>query len=136
MTLTTGQLARRSGISVETIRFYERKGLLREPPRRQSGYRMYPEDAVAQVRFIQRAKDLGFTLNEIMELLALRTEDDGNCADVRKRAELKISRIDRQIEDLKSIREGLVRLTHQCVESYPRSECPILQSLNEESDAC
>jgi MerR family copper efflux transcriptional regulator len=135
MTLTTGQLAQKSGVGVETIRFYERKGLLREPPRRESGYRIYTEDAVARVRFIRRAKELGFTLTEIMELLALQAENDATCADVRKRAEANVSKIDRQITALKSIRKDLVRLTQQCVEDHPRSQCPILQSLNEETDA-
>ena len=80
--LTTGRLAERAGVGVETIRFYERKGLLEEPPRRASGYRQYPEAAVARVRFIRRAKDLGFSLREIDELLALRIDEQNSASAV------------------------------------------------------
>ena len=81
--LTIGRLANASGVGVETIRFYEREGLLPEPPRKRSGYRQYPADAVARVLFIRRAKELGFTLKEITELLKLRVDPDTSCADVR-----------------------------------------------------
>ena len=100
MNLTTGQLAIQSGVGVETIRYYERKGLLPEPPRRASGYRMYSEDAILRVQFIRRGKDLGFSLKEIADLLALRAERNGTCKSVRKRADATIARIDRQIQEL------------------------------------
>jgi len=77
--MTIGKLAKRAGVGVETIRFYERKGLLPEPPRRYSGYREYPESAIDRVRFIRRAKELGFTLKEIGELLELRIRPGTTC---------------------------------------------------------
>ncbi len=91
MPLTIGQVAKRSGIGLETVRFYERKGLVEEPPRTVSGYRQYPEDVVSRIRFIRRAKELGFKLSEISELLSLRVDPDTTCADVKKRTELKIA---------------------------------------------
>ena len=89
-TLTTGQVARRSGVGVETLRFYEREGLIAEPPRNASGYRAYPEEAVAQIQFTKRAKELGFTLKEIKELLSLRVDPDTSCEAVRDQATAKI----------------------------------------------
>ncbi len=85
--LTIGQLARRADVGVETVRFYQRKGLLAEPDRRPSGYRQYDEAIVDRLRFIKRAKELGFTLNEIKELLSLRLDPSTTCADVKNRAE-------------------------------------------------
>ena len=81
--LKIGELARAADVGVETIRYYERRGLLTRPPRRASGYRQYPPQAVNRVRFIRRAQALGFTLREIEELLALRVDDERSCADVR-----------------------------------------------------
>ncbi len=85
MPFTIGQVAERSGIGIETVRFYERKGLIADPPRTDSGYRQYPEDVVVRLRFIRRAKELGFALKEILELLSLRVNPDTTCADVRKK---------------------------------------------------
>ncbi len=82
MAFTIGEVAKRSGLGLETIRFYERKGLIEEPPRTDSGYRQFPEDVVARIRFIRRAKELGFKLSEISELLSLRVDPDTTCADV------------------------------------------------------
>src|SRR5436309_5094914 len=98
--LTTGQLARRGGVNLESIRFYERQGLLPKPPRTFSGYRVFSEDSVRRIRFVKRAQELGFSLREIKELLALRLEPGTSCADVRRRAEAKLSDIDRKISDL------------------------------------
>src|SRR6266852_273541 len=88
--LTIGQVARQAGVGVETVRFYERQGLLEEPSRRESGYRQYPEDVVARLRFIRRAKELGFSLKEIAELIALRLDPATMCSDIKERAEAKI----------------------------------------------
>src|SRR5881394_2167200 len=95
--LSIGQVARRAGVGVETVRFYEREGLLEEPARKASGYRQYTGDVVARLRFIKRAKDLGFTLREIAELLALRSDPDNPCAEVRQRAQAKVADIDARI---------------------------------------
>src|SRR3954453_4804764 len=98
--MTIGQVARRAGVGVETVRFYEREGLLEEPARRASGYRQYPEDAVARLLLIRRAKELGFTLREIKDLLALRIDPGATRADVRKRAEAKIADIEARVRYL------------------------------------
>ena len=105
--LTIGQLAQRAGVGVETIRFYEREGLISEPPRRPSGYRDYPLETVARIVFIRRAKDLGFTLKEINELLDLRIRPRRNCAQVKKSADAKIADIDSRIASLRRMRRAL-----------------------------
>ncbi|MDP6106829.1 MAG: heavy metal-responsive transcriptional regulator [Candidatus Brocadiia bacterium] len=89
--LTIGKVARQSGVGVETVRFYEREGLIEQPPRRPSGYRQYPQEAVLRLCFIRRAKQLGFSLREIKELLALRVGGSTSCSEVRQRAEAKIA---------------------------------------------
>ena len=85
--LKTGQVAEAANVGVETIRFYERQKLIAEPPRSPSGYRAYPEDVIDRIRFIRQAKDLGFTLNEIRELLSLRVRSTGRCEAVKRRSE-------------------------------------------------
>src|SRR5262249_17500652 len=112
--LTIGQAARNAGVGIETLRFYERQGLLQEPPRRDSGYRQYPEEVVGGLRFIRRAKELGFSLKEIKELLALRVDPDTTCAKVRKRAEEKIIDVEAKIEVLQKIKKALTKLTKTC----------------------
>ena len=93
-----GQVAQRAGVGVETVRFYEREGMIPEPPRRPSGYRDYPLETVARIVFIRRAKQLGFTLKEISDLLGLRVRPRGNCAQVKQSAETKIADIEGKIE--------------------------------------
>ena len=127
--LRIGQLAQRAGVGVETIRFYEREGLISEPPRRPSGYRDYPLETVARIVFIRRAKDLGFTLKEINELLDLRVRPRRNCAQVQRSAEAKIADIDGRIASLRRMRRALKNLTKACEERTPTTECPILASL-------
>ena len=128
--LTIGQLAQHAGVGVETIRFYEREGLISEPPRRPSGYRDYPLGTVARIVFIRRAKDLGFTLKEINELLELRVRPRRNCAQVKRSAEAKIADIDGKIASLRRMRRGLKDLTKACEDRTPTTECPILASLD------
>ena len=129
--LTIGQVARNAGVGVETIRFYQRKGLLAQPPRRQSGYRKYPDDAVRRVRFIRRAKELGFSLKEIDELLSLRIDSSTTCADVRQRARAKVADIDDKIRVLTDMRSALTLLASRCRGRGPTSECPILEALED-----
>lgn len=124
--LTIGQLAGRAGVGIETIRFYEREGLLAEPARKESGYRQYSDDVVDRLRFIKRAKDLGFSLKEIAELLAMGVAPGTTCADVKKRAEAKIADIEEKIRSLRRIKQALVKVTKQCTGRGPISECPIL----------
>ena len=94
--MTIGLVARRAGVGVETVRFYERQGLIEEPPRRPSGYREYDDEVVSRLGFIRRAKELGFTLKEIKELLSLRRDPSTPAADVKRRAEAKIADIEDQ----------------------------------------
>ena len=132
--LTIGQLAQRAGVGVETIRFYEREGLISEPPRRPSGYRDYPLETVTRILFIRRAKELGFTLKEINELLELRVRPRRNCAQVKRNADAKMVDIDGKIASLRRMRRALKDLTRACEKRTPTTECPILASLeNSES---
>src|SRR5207244_5272900 len=100
MSLKIGELAERAEVNLQTIRYYEREGLLPEPPRRESGYRMFPETTVRRVRFIKRAQELGFTLAEIRELLSLRHDHDRIRTEVRALAEAKISHVEEKIRTL------------------------------------
>ncbi|MDB5311305.1 MAG: merR1 2 [Gemmataceae bacterium] len=131
---TVGQVARRFGVGVETVRFYERQGLLEEPARRASGYREYGDDAVAVLRFIRRAKQLGFTLKKIKGLLGLRLDASATRADVRTQASAKIVDIKAKIRDLRRMRDALTRLTAACHGDGPASGCPILEALNDPDD--
>jgi MerR family mercuric resistance operon transcriptional regulator len=132
--LTIGQVARQAGVGIETVRFYEREGLLEEPQRRPSGYRQFDEATVDRLRFIRRAKELGFTLKEVKELLSLRLDPTTTCADVKGRAETKIADIEARIESLKRIKRALVKLTRACSGNGATSDCPILDALDREGD--
>jgi len=129
-TLTIGEVARRARVNVETVRFYEREGLIAQPPRRRSGYRQYPEDAVRRIQFIRHAKELGFTLQEIADLLSLRVARGSSCEAVRVRATAKIADIDRRILDLERMRTALQELTRACIGRGPTGDCPILEALD------
>ncbi len=131
-TMTIGQVARRAGVGIDTVRFYERQGLLAKPARRASGYRQYGEDAVGRLRFIRRAKDLGFTLAEIAELLALRRDPDTTCAEVKHKARAKLADVEARIADLQRIRQALLAVTASCQGRGPTSACPILDALDRE----
>ena len=128
--LTIGQVANQAGIGIETVRFYEREGLLAKPARTASGYRQFDEEVIARLLFIQRAKELGFTLNEIKELLSLRVDPDTSCEDVRTRAEVKIADIENKIASLTRMKKALVRLSQECCEKGGGAECPILDALD------
>ena len=132
--LTIGQVARLAGVGVETVRFYEREGLLPRPARKPSGYRQYPEEAVARLHFIRRAKALGFTLKEVAELLALRLDPSADRAAVKGRTAAKVEDIDRKIEDLRRMRQALVKLADACSGRGHLSGCPILGALDGELD--
>lgn len=127
--MTIGQVAKQADIGIETIRFYERKGLLAKPSRRESGYRQYDEQVISQLLFIRRAQGLGFSLKEIEELLALRFNPKSTCGAVKGRAEVKIADIEQKISDLQKMRKSLLKLTNACSGgSSSVSECPILES--------
>ena len=128
-TLTIGALARQSGVGIETVRFYEREGLLPPADRLPSGYRQYTAEAVAVLRFIRRAKELGFTLREIKSLLALRLDQSATRADVRLQAESKVADLDTRIADLQRMRNALALLITDCHGDGPLGGCPILETL-------
>ncbi len=127
--LTIGQLAKSAQVNVETVRYYEREGLLPKPMRRASGYRQYTSETVTRLQFIKRSKELGFSLKEISELLALRVDPHTRCADVKQRTEAKIADIKHRIVDLRRMQRALVNLTEACSGQGPTSECPILDDL-------
>lgn len=128
--LKVGEVAKQAGVSLQTIHYYERRGLLPKPPRTESNYRAYPEDAVLRVRFIKRAQELGFTLNEIKELLSLRAAPRAKCADVLGRAKAKVQEIDEKVATLQRMRRALSKLMEECEGSLPATECPILEALD------
>jgi MerR family mercuric resistance operon transcriptional regulator len=130
--LTIGRLAKQAGVNLETVRFYERRGLLPKPPRSASGYRLFPSDAAQRLRFIRRAKELGFSLKEIRELLSLRVSRTTTSRDIRTRTEVKIADIDAKIKSLESIKRTLRKMTNVCEGCVPVAECPILESLDRE----
>lgn len=132
--LTIGAVAKRVGVNIDTIRFYEREGLLPEPVRRASGYRSYDEGAVRQLRFIRRAKDLGFTLEEIRDLLALSADRQRGVKAVKKRAEERLAAIDARIAELTRVRDGLEELIEACPGHGSPDQCPILRALSDEDD--
>lgn len=127
--LTIGQVARSSGTGIETIRFYEREGLIERPSRSQSGYRQYVPEVVPRLHFIRQAKELGFSLKEIKELLALKLDPVTRCADVMRQCEAKVADIDRKIATLRRMKRVLVKLASACPGDEPVSACPILEAL-------
>jgi len=129
--LTIGELARRGDVNLETIRYYERVGLLPKPPRTQAGYRIFPDDAPRRLRFVKRAQELGFSLREIKELLALRIEPGKTRADVRQRAQAKIEDIDKKLRTLRKMKKALEKLTAACHGNGSLSDCPILDGLDQ-----
>lgn len=128
-TMTRGQLARRCGVGPETIRFYERRGLIPEAPRTHSGYRRFGAEAVSRLTFIRRAKELGFSLPEIAELLALHDHPGGDRARVKALTETKLSEIEARIADLGRMRSALAVLSEQCSGRGPVDGCPIIEAL-------
>lgn len=133
--MTIGALARAAEVGVETVRFYEREGLLAQPRRPGRGFRHYTSEAVSQVRFIRRAKTLGFTLDEIRELLALRSKPGTPCTAVREQARAKLSAIEDKIQELQRLREALASLADACAGDVAVRDCSILSSLEGGSGA-
>ena len=112
--MTIGRLAKAAGVGVETIRFYERKGLIKKPSRRDGGFRYYSVDEASRVRFVKRAQELGFTLREVKELLDLQSKRKVTGAQVREKAEEKVEEIRLKITDLKQMQASLIRLEEVC----------------------
>jgi MerR family transcriptional regulator, copper efflux regulator len=129
--LKIGELAAQGEVNLQTIRYYEREGLLPRPPRLASGYRIFPSDAVQRVRFIKRAQELGFSLREIKELMELRIAPGATCAHVKKHAEAKIGDIEDKIRSLQRMKRALKNLTAACGGRGAVSACPILDALED-----
>lgn len=129
-----GAAAEQAGVNVQTLRYYERRGLLPKAPRRLSGYREFPDDAVAVVRFVKRAQDLGFTLDEIDALLRLRHDKRRDRARVRAIAEQRVRQIDRKIAELQAMKKALTHLLHSC-RAGSTLECPIIEAIDGVSGA-
>ncbi|MDD3765355.1 MAG: MerR family DNA-binding protein [Nevskiales bacterium] len=131
-TLSVSQLASQAGVGIDTVRYYERAGLLPKPPRRPSGYRAYPQQSVERLRFIRRAKALGFSLEEIAELLAL-SDRSGDAEQIRRLAATRLAEVERRIAELQRVRDGLHRLVDACPgHDADTRDCPILSALNGE----
>jgi Hg(II)-responsive transcriptional regulator len=130
--LTIGNVAKQAGVNIETIRYYERRGVLKEPPRLPSGYRQYGVETVRLIRFIKRAQDLGFTLHEIEQLIELRGNLRRSRIDVSALAEAKVRDIDRKIQHLQAMREALGILIDACACKDRKLDCPIIEALNDD----
>ena len=130
-TLGIGQLAKRGGVGIDTVRYYERNGLLAPRDRLTSGYRRYGELEVARLRFIRRAQALGFTLKEIKELLALSAQRD--VGRVKRSAQAKLRDVETRIADLVRVRDGLATLIDACPGHGRSADCPILRALTEDA---
>jgi DNA-binding transcriptional MerR regulator len=123
-----GEVARRSGIGIETIRYYEREGLLLEPERRPSGYRQYDEPTVERLEYIRRAKALGFTLAEVRDLLELAFTAHAGCDHIRQRAEAKVADIEGKIRSLQQMKRSLGRIIRRCRVKNAAEDCPLVHN--------
>jgi len=127
-TMKIGEVAKLTGTGIETIRFYEREGLLLEPERRPSGYRQYDESTVERLEYIRRAKELGFTLAEIRELLELSFVNHACCDHVRQRADAKITEIEEKIRSLQQMKRSLGKIVQQCRAKNSADHCPLVHT--------
>ncbi len=127
-TMTRGELAKECGVNIEALRYYEKRKLIDPPKRSKVGYRLYSTEDAAKICFIRNAQKLGFTLNEILELLKLRVKKNESCESVLKKAQMKLDEVEQKIKGLKSMKKVLKQLIHQCEKSTMTSDCPILGS--------
>ncbi len=132
--LKTGEVAKYACVGIETVRFYERQGLIEAPARTAGGYRQYPPATVLRIRFIKGARQAGFSLPEIKELLLLRVDSTTRCEDIRVRAEAKIEVIEEKIAALENVKGALVELITACRDKSDISECPILAAFEQDED--
>ncbi len=129
--LTIGALAKQGNVNPQTIRYYERRGLISESRRSESGYRLYGDEVAKRLTFIRRAQQLGFSLSEIEELLSLRMRPGISCAEVRKKARHKVASVDIKIAELQRIRAALEKFVAACGEKRSMSGCSILEALED-----
>lgn len=127
--LKRGELAEAAQVNIETLRYYERRGLIPAPARSPANYRRYPHHTIDRVRFVKHAQDLGFSLDEIKELLSLRASRGAKSGDVKRRAVKKIDEIESRIDALKGIRVALQHLVSQCSGEGPVEDCTILHAI-------
>lgn len=127
--LTIGKIAQRAGVGVETVRFYERKGLLDQPCRPDRGFRVYPEAAVDRIRFVRQAQELGFTLADAADLLELRADPDADCSAVQRRAAAKLEDIRGKIAHLRRIETALERVVEACPGQGALDCCSIVAAM-------
>ena len=127
--LSIGELARQANVNIETIRYYERRGLISEPPRTKSGHRQYSPEAVRRTDFIKRCQSLGFSLKEIEEILELRITSESTCADMKSRVTDKLNDVSQKIDELALIHDALSRLQKKCTGKGPIGNCPIIEEL-------
>lgn len=133
ITYKIGEVARRANVNKETVRYYEKRGLIPKPDRRRSGYRIFTKRHINQIKFIKRAQELGFTLNEIKELLELRIDENSTCSEIKQEAQEKYKDVVEKIEDLQRIKATLTDLIDSCAGEGPKGDCPILEALEGES---
>ncbi len=131
MALTIGQVATAANVNVQTIRYYERRGIFATPRRTPSGYRQYADEAVSRLRFIKHAQELGFSLREIQELLGLRVRHGAACDAVERKTRTKIDLVQQKVRDLQRMKRTLERLAAACAARRPTDECPILEALGD-----
>ncbi len=134
MALTIGQVAAAVDVNIQTIRYYERRGLFAAPWRTPSGYRQYTEDAISRLRFIKHAQELGFSLKEIQELLGLRVRHGAACDAVERKTRQQIQLVQQKINDLQRMKRTLERLAAACAARRPTDDCPILEALEDHGD--
>lgn len=127
--LTIGQIAKLAGVNIQTLRYYERRRLLVPVTRKSSGYRLYDEAAVRRLTFIRNAQELGFTLKEVSDLLALRVNNTARCEEVKRRAQSKLAEVQKRLKRLKRLNQVLEELVQACEARRPTADCPILRSL-------
>jgi Cu(I)-responsive transcriptional regulator len=128
--MTIGQVAKQTGVSVETVRFYERKGLIEEPARKDSGYRQFTDSDIKRLLFIQQAKTLGFSLMEIKELLSIRADPATSSREIKSLASEKLESIEEKIKMLQRMKKTLKPLVDSCPGEGPKNQCPILEALD------
>ncbi len=130
--LSISQVAKRGGVNIQTIRYYERQGLLAPTSRTEAAYRIFSAESVRRIRFIKRAQELGFSLKEIKELLSLRIDAHTTQADIRERTRAKIADVEQKILHLQAIHASLLRMAEDCSGCGSLKDCPILESLDKE----
>lgn len=126
---TIGDAAKASDLRVETIRYYEKEGLLKIPRRTPAGYRLYTEESIKRLIFISTAKELGFSLKDIKQLLSLRANPKSRCEDVKRKTEDKIREVDEKIKTLREIKKALNKLSSACSGKGPATDCSILEAI-------